>query len=442
MATDRVIGQAGGSAADQDAGRNEEEGRGVRPRATRWTGRLTVLALLVLALPVLSAVAPPAGAVAVPSARPNIVLILLDDLDARSVEAMPNVMSLLRDQGTTFENFFVTTPLCCPSRASILRGQYAHNHGVLRNVKKGRKPGGFPTFLELGREGSTVATWLHDAGYRTALVGKYLNQYPEGAEPGHVPPGWDEWSAEARGQYFNYRLNENGTVVRYGRDPGDYQTDVLAAKATDFVARSAVDDRPFFLYLAPHAPHTPATPAPRHAEAFAGATAPRAPSFNEADVGDKPGWVRAAPALSADEIAGIDELHRQRSRSLLAVDDMVAALVDALRAGGALDDTYVLLTSDNGFHQGEHRLPGGKGDPYEASIRVPLLVRGPGVAAGGTVGELALNVDLAPTLAELAGATAPGFVDGRSLVPLLAGEPPPAWRRALLVELFGGEGRV
>ena len=188
---------------------------------------------------------------------PNIIVIVTDDLDARSVACMPNVQTLLTAEGLTFTNAFVTTSLCCPSRASILRGQYAHSHGVLNNVGEN---GGFPAFYRLGDEDSTVATWLHDAGYRTALIGKYLNRYPKGAAESHVPPGWDEWSAfastdededEGGSYYSGYALNEDGRIVLYGQQPSDYSTDVLAAKATDFVARTVRHRRPLLpLYSA------------------------------------------------------------------------------------------------------------------------------------------------------------------------------------------------
>ena len=272
------------------------------------------------------------------STPPNIIVIVTDDLDARSVACMPNVQTLLAAEGVTFANAFVTTPLCCPSRASILRGQYAHSHGVLSNVGDN---GGFPAFYRLGDEDSTVATWLQDAGYRTALVGKYLNRYPKGAAESHVPPGWDEWSAfassdedEGGSYYSGYALNEDGTIVFYGQQPSEYSTDVLAAKATDFVARAAATGDPFFLYIAPFAPHGPSTPASRHTGAFAGVQAPRVPSFDEADVTDKPAWVQALPSLDDDQIALLDDRYRRRLRSLLAVDEMVASLVETLERRG------------------------------------------------------------------------------------------------------------
>ena len=371
--------------------------------------------------------------------RPNFVVIVADDLDSGSVPYMSEVNRLLADGGMSFTRFFATTPLCCPSRASILRGQYAHNHGVLSNSGPA---GGFPVFYDRGDEASTVATWLHDAGYRTALFGKYLNRYPRGADPTHVPPGWDEWAAFASGPeqergsyYYDYTLNLNGRLVPYGHLPQDYSTDVLAAMGVDFVERAATSGQPFFLYLAPFAPHGPSTPAPRHSGMFAGAEAPRVPSFNERDVSDKPRWVQSYPSLTAADIALIDDHEQRRLRSLQAVDEMVAALIKALESAGTLDNTYVVFGSDNGFHLGEHRLPLGKQSAYDEAIRVPLLVRGPGVPAGVSVDRFALNIDLAPTFAALAGVAPPDFVDGRSLVPLLRGETPSPWRQGFLVEL-------
>jgi N-acetylglucosamine-6-sulfatase len=372
-----------------------------------------------------------------PLSRPNLILILTDDLEEGSIAYpgpiayMPQIRSLLVNQGLTFSNLFVTRALCCPSRASILRGQYPHNHTIQSN----RTPdGGEETFRELGLDSSTIATWLQAAGYQTVLIGKYLNGY--GWSPRYVPPGWNEWYAgvEGKDEYYNYKVNENGQIVFYGSDPEDYLTDVEAGKATDFIRRTTA---PFFIYLAPSAPHgNPPTPAPRHVGFFADMMAPRPPSFNEADMSDKPTWLRSHPLLGDRQIDKIDSDYRARLETMLAVDDMVAALVQALRETGQLNNTFILFTSDNGYHQGEHRLSGGKDHAYQEDIRVPLIVRGPGVPAGQTVDHQALNTDLAPTLAELARASAPEFIDGRSLVPVLSDTPPPlqTWRQRFLVE--------
>ena len=392
-----------------------------------------IRSLVLLTLFVLSALAVPAEAVVhrQSAQRPNIVLIVTDDQDVRSLQQMPKTRELLERQGASFSNFVVSTPGCCPSRASILRGQYTRNHGV--RFSEG-PDGGHETFRALGHERSTLATWLQDRGYRTAMVGKYLNGYGEDGGT-RVPPGWDEWYAATSLKYFDYEMVENGRIVRYGSKRKDYLTDVLSAQAREFVTGSAQAGQPFFLYLAPRAPHGPATPAPRDQDRFKNAKVPRTAAFNESDVSDKPDYVRASPRLNRDAERQLDALYRNRLRTLLAVDEMVAALFQTLQASGTLDNTYVFFTSDNGYLLGEHRRAE-KGMPYEEAIRVPLLVRGPGVVPR-PIADLAANIDLAPTIAELTGAEAPDFVDGRSLVPLLEGRAPPPWRQAALVEAFG-----
>ncbi len=398
--------------------------------------RVLLVTVVILGLLAGSASLPPATA---QGARPNIIFILTDDLDAKSIAYMPRLKTLLADQGASFANFFVTTSLCCPSRSSILRGQYVHNHRVYTNTPPS---GGFEVFHGLGRENSTIATWLRAAGYRTVLMGKYLNGYPDRADPTYVPPGWEEWYSPARGGYanFNYTMNENGKLVSYGSRPEDYMTDVLSRKAVDVIQRSARDGRPFFIYLATYAPHAPATPAPRHAGLFGDVKLPRPPSFNEVDVSGKPQWVQNRPLLSTRVIAQLEEHYRTRLRSLAAVDEMIGALVEALRAAGRLDQTYIFFTSDNGFHMGEHRLPLGKNTVYEEDICVPFIVHGPGVASGQMREHLAMNIDLAPTFAAIARVSAPEFVDGRSLLPVLQTSPPALsqWRQAFVAEHFRG----
>jgi len=368
---------------------------------------------------------------------PNFVIFMTDDQDAMSVKVMRSVDDEIGRKGVTFRESFVTTPLCCPARASALRGQYAHNHGVLTN---GRPEGGWPSFHGSGAEQSTLATWLQDAGYRTALVGKYLNLYPDG-DSVIVPPGWSEWYAlSTTGRegtdYYGFTIIANGVERQYGSRMDEYQTDVLADLAVDVVRRAAVDSRPFFLWIAPYAPHLPATPAPRHQGTFASLRVQRPPSFGEDNVSDKPEWIQHRKAFSASVGNYLDNVHRSRLETLLSVDDMVSAVIGALEQGDLDAETYVLFTSDNGFHIGEHRLLTGKSTSYEESIRVPLLVRGPGVMRDCTRDELVANIDLAPTVAELAGVDVPSFVDGRSFVRLLRHSPMAghSWRRRLLIE--------
>lgn len=365
--------------------------------------------------------------------RPNVVFILTDDLDYASAQRMPGLGSLLVEEGASFEKAFASYPLCCPSRATILTGLYAHNHSVRTN----RPPdGGFEKFRAEGHEEDNIAVRLQgEGGYRTAFFGKYLNEY--GADPTHVPPGWDEWHGKLEEQkLYDYGINENGRVVSYGSAPEDFFTDVLSGQATNFVRRAASEDQPFFAYIAPTAPHGPATPAERHRGAFAGEVAPRPPSFDEEDVSDKPPWVENAARITEGEISGLDALYSKRLESMLAVDDMLVLLVEELEAAGELDDTFIFFTSDNGFLLGEHRVKTAKNRPYEESVQVPLFVRGPGVTPGSQPEKLALNTDLAPTFADLAGIDFEA--DGRSLAPLLRGEDPP-WRSAVLLEGFAKE---
>ncbi|MBK6769996.1 MAG: sulfatase-like hydrolase/transferase [Ardenticatenales bacterium] len=377
---------------------------------------------------------------------PNIVLILADDLDTdlgtMAREYAPNIHRLIADEGATLDDYYVTDSLCCPSRTTYLRGQYTHNHGVYTN---GGATGGYERMVPLGLESSTLATWLQAASYRTALIGKYINGYPLVGDDTHIPAGWSEWFSPAAGNpygSYNYTLNENGTLVRYGRTPADHITDVLAAKADAFIAAAAPAEAPFFAFITPYAPHAPADPAPRHAALLPDLKAPRGGSYNEADVSDKPAALAARPPLNARQMTTGDELYRNRVLSMMAVDEMVARLIATLESSGELANTYVIFTSDNGFHIGQHRLPQGKQTAYEEDIHVPFYIRGPGIAAGTVVDDvLAGNVDIAPTLAELGGAAVPDFVDGRSFAPYLRddidGIPAPGtWRQAFLVEQY------
>jgi len=393
--------------------------------------------------PALTATPPPATPTATtpptPTAavRPNIIFILTDDQDARAMPFMPRTLELLGRAGTTFTNAYVSSPLCAPSRASILTGRFPHNTGVRSNYEP---DGGFGVFYRSGDERKTIATRLRDQGYQTALVGKYMNDYPQRATGEYVPPGWDEWDATTSdAAYFDFLMNRNG-AQRYYRGPDAYSTDVIRDLSIEFVQKmhAAATRTPFFLYISTIAPHFPSTIAPRHQGRFAEAQAPRVPSFNEEDVSDKPQWVRGKNPLTEDQIRQLDKLYKHRLQTMLAVDELVDQLVAELAASGELDHTYIFFTSDNGFQQGEHRFSKGKGVSYDESVRVPLLVRGPGVPAGVALDHLVSNVDLLPTWLELAGGTAPPGVDGRSLAPLLrADAPPPArWRQDLLIEFL------
>lgn len=369
-----------------------------------------------------------------PAGTPNVLFILTDDQRLDDMQYLPQVVQLIGAQGMTFDDYFDNVTLCCPARTSILRGQYSHNTGVLTN---GGSNGGFETAYKDNVEQATIGTAMHAVGYMTGLFGKYLNGYPNTVSPSYIPPGWDTWSSASKGNpysEYNYTLNQNGKQVMYGRNPQDYGTDVYISQARDFITQAARQGKPFFAYLAVYAPHQPATPAPQDEQAFPGLQAPRDPSFNEADVSDKPAYIRDLPLLSPSRQRNIDNLYRRRAQSLQAVDRGVAGLVDQLRQNGQLDNTYIIFTSDNGFHLGQHRMPAGKQTAYEPDIHLPLLVRGPGVAAGSHVSAITGNIDLAPTIAALGGTAMQDNPDGRSLLPFLNGIAPGDWRQAYLLE--------
>ena len=372
------------------------------------------------------------------TSRPNIVLILTDDQDLLlgTINYMPNLAANVTSQGVTFSSFAVPTSLCTPSRAILLTGQYAHNNGIVQNSPP---LGGFEKMIVCGFEDATVATALQDAGYRTVLVGKYVNGYPLLDDPTYIAPGWSEWFVPTRDAYgyYDYQLNENGVLVDYAHTRNDYLTDVLASKAMGFITRTVTLSpmTPFFAMISMYAPHEPAVPAPRHYSWFPDEQAPRTPNFNEEDMSDKPVQMHSLPLLTEADIQSIDVMYRKRLRSLQSVDEMIAQLTQTLDGLGVLDNTYIVFASDNGYVQGQHRFISGKGTPYEENFRVPLIVRGPGVTPGVVRDELAAMVDLAPTFAAIAGTDMPISVDGRSLLPLLEGsEPSPPWRQAQLME--------
>ncbi|MGH3146919.1 MAG: sulfatase family protein [Rubrobacter sp.] len=365
-----------------------------------------------------------------PQEKPNILFILTDDLDARSTSRMPKLENRLAERGTTFDQAFATTPQCCPARASFLTGKYAHNHTVLTNDEE---EGGAFKFRSSGEDESTMATRLDKRGYETILIGKYLNYY----DGTYIPPGWDRWHGQIGRNNDEHEYNVNGTIKYFDPDVF-HDTDLFSDWAAKYIRRGAGKERPFFMYLSVNAPHGPAIPAERHKDEFPGIKVPRPPSFNERDMGDKVRWVRTGPRFSGKEVREMDSLYRDRLRSMLSVDDMIGRLVKELGKNGELDNTYIVFTSDHGFHMGQHRLEPGKGRPYEEDIEIPLYVRGPGVPEGRTLGHKVLNLDFAPTFAELGGAEPPASVDGRSFAPVLGDRLPSAssWRESFLVEFY------
>ena len=429
------------------------------------TARTVAVAVggLAVAVSVAVALSGAAGrsAAASPQKRPNIVVVVTDDQTLASLTSttMPSTVGLMRRGGTEFTDAVATTPVCCPSRATLLTGQYAHNHGTLANT---------PGYAALRDKANTLPVWLRRAGYVTAHVGKYLNRYKASVDdPAEVAPGWDEWHtvldpARKYVRYYDYRLAENGEVERVGKEPRDYITRVINRRAAGMVREYAPRRRPLYLQVDHRAPHTEAgvdsggpcgglvPPDPRDAAAFQAAPLPRPPSFDEEDVSDKPSFIRDLPRLDPTTTATIELRYRCTLASLLAVDRGVAKIVAALRRAKELDDTVLAFTSDNGFFFGEHRIPEQKTRPYEEALRVPLLIRVPDRYRGGApvvpvVPEPVANIDLAPTILDLARARpcrSAGrcrTLDGRSLTGLLRGESGWPDDRAVLVEFDAGE---
>lgn len=374
------------------------------------TGSATVVAAVLSVAGLVAAAAMPPPALVPRGDRLNIVVVLTDDQTFDTLPsnppAMPWLQSQMRDPAGAwlrFPNAVISSPLCCPSRATILSGRYAQTTRVFNNDQGYRFD-----------ESSTLATWLHDAGYFTGLVGKYLNKYPFDRGP-YVPPGWDRWVAKrntaATTTYYDYGFIDQGVPLQVRDAPSSYATDFFADRAIDFL-RIAPADRPYLLYFAPSAPHPPWTPPPRHVGASAGASLPLPRSVGERDVSDKPLWVQALDPIGRAERARLLRDRRRQRETLLGLDDAVSRIVDAVAARGDLERTVIFFLTDNGYSFGEHRIRG-KRCPYEECIRTPFVVRMPGQTARAVSGVIS-NVDLAPTIAELAGVRPGIAVDGRS----------------------------
>ncbi|MFN8161857.1 MAG: sulfatase [Solirubrobacterales bacterium] len=423
------------------------------------THKWRLAALGCLALAALCLLAAGRGAGAATPQRPNFVVIQTDDQTLAELHAhwltplgnrarvMPNTLDLIRRHGISFRRYYVSYPLCCPSRSSLLSGRYAHSNGVISNKAPN---GGWVGFRKKPIYRHNLAVWLQRAGYRTIHLGKFLNVYG-GAGPDDpttvVPPGWDEWQTDATDNstrlYYGYLLNDDGRIEGPFGDPGydqtngkdppgcpleppgtcNYQEDLLTARAVRQIEASSAQG-PFYLQLDYNSPHGDSAPpigpepAPRHYDSARDTPLPRTPAFNEGDVADKPSFIRDdAELLDPESIRRIRVEYQKSLESLRSVDEGVRRVIAALRRSGELSDTYVFFTSDNGFFFGEHRLERSKFLPYEPAVHLPLLVRGPGIRAGSTSPELAANIDIAPTVVELARARADRSFDGRSLVP-------------------------
>jgi N-acetylglucosamine-6-sulfatase len=377
-------------------------------------------------------------AVAAQPQRPNIVFILADDLswDLIDPRVTPHIVALQK-RGVTFSNYFVADSLCCPSRATIFTGLFPHDTRVLTNLGP---HGGYRKFQSEHLDRKTFARAVRGRGYLTSMLGKYLNGYGEPAmtsATAPIPPGWTDWHVSNNSGYieFNYLLNDNGRVSSYGTAPTDYGVDVLNADAQSFIQRAG--RRPFLLEVATFAPHAPYTPAPRNANDFPGLKAPRDPSFDRNN-SLPPRWLGFRKPLRPRQIRLIDASYRRRAQAMEAVDKLVGDVEAKLAERHLSRNTYIVFSSDNGYHLGQHRLTRGKQTAFDTDIRVPLIVAGPGVPRGRVVRQVAQNVDLYPTFAQLAGGRIRHPVDGHSLVPLLhPSKKRPRWRTLALVEHHG-----
>src|SRR5215211_825507 len=350
--------------------------------------------------------------------RPNVVVIATDDQNVDDMFVMPLTLELLGGGGTTFKNSYVSYPLCCPSRATFLTGQYAHNHGVVTDNQYG--------VLD---NTNTLAVWLRNAKYRTAMVGKYLNGYGV-VNRREIPPGWTQWYGLTGGteqKRYAFNMNENGKLVYYPRKAQNYIDYVLDAKVNGLLKTWAPSPKPFFLYYNPNNPHGERAlppwstrdpePAPQYLGVLGDLTNPRTPNFNEPDMSDKPEQIQQIPKLSDDLIADLDRRYRGRLESLLSVDDEVKRIVGLVKKYGDKRKTFIIFTSDNGLEMGAHRIQF-KNFLYEEGERVPLIIRGPGVPEGVTRDQLVANIDLAPTIVAITRAVPGRVMDGISLVPL------------------------
>jgi N-acetylglucosamine-6-sulfatase len=423
------------------------------PRVVAWAA---VIALAVVAG---SAEGAPPATAAVQD--PNIVVIQTDDqaFATLSARTMPNVVQLVGREGTTFTDNIVTTPLCCPSRASLLTGQYAHNHGTRSN---------HPGYGSLKDPGNVLPVWLRRAGYVTAHVGKFLNGYGDAVpDPYQVAPGWNEWHTwfAAQGKYYDYDLSVNGRRIHFGKRNDDYVTRVLNRKAVNLINRYVPHSRPLYLQVDQFAPHLghpdrtgrcPNAPVPDQVDKglFLNQPLPRPASFNEADTSDKPSFMQRRKPLSGSEVNAIQARYRCALASLRAVDRGVGQIYQALQDAGELQNTVIIFTADNGFFYGEHRISAGKLLPYEEALRVPLLIRVPPQLNGGAApvaqaGQAVGNIDLAPTVLDFAGAAACSsatgcrVMDGRSLRGLIRGDLA-GWpqERGVLVEFDNERGQA
>ncbi len=349
--------------------------------------------------------------------RPNIIFVLTDDQSTNTLPYMPYVGDEFQGKATTFPNATYNFPLCCPSRVSILRGQYTHNHGVWSNSTP---DGGYDLAKDLGIQDEQIARWLDSVGYQTGMFGKYINGYSPGEDP--KPLGWDRFVLNG----YKY----DGSKVA----PNVHKDEVVKDNALRWLNKYLPEEDPLFMWVGFKAPHAPFDYDPMYSDHFTDVGLPDPPSFNEEDISDKPQYVSVQPQLTDEDVVQLTNDHRDRLRGLLTPDNAVRKIVSTLKDAGELDNTYIVFWSDNGFMTGEHRLRA-KRHAYVESLSFPMIVRGPNVRSGASDPRIVMNQDLAPTFADLANAPMPAFADGRSMVPVFDGGG--SWRDVGLIESLG-----
>jgi N-acetylglucosamine-6-sulfatase len=368
----------------------------------------------------------------------NIVLILTDDFSMNLIAtsnnvlalSMPNLAQMMRD-GMSFTHYFVTDSLCCPSRASIFTGMLPHNTGIYTNSPP---DGGYEVFMSRGNDAKSFSVALRESGYQTAMMGKYLNGYKP--KRNNAPKGWSEWAVSGNGYpNFSYDLNVNGSVIR----PPLHMTDQISELGQAFIKRSVKG--PFFLELSTFSPHGPYVPPKRYAKLFPNLAYPKTPAYLARPDANAPTWLKEIPPVSGTAQAKMAEDYRKRARSDKGIDDMIGAVRKQLAELGLANNTYVIFTSDNGYHMGEYSLRSGKQTPFDTDIRVPLVVVGPGVTPASSTDAITMNIDFAPTFRELAGLRPSATVDGQSFAATLRGKPGHQRTLAVVEHIHAGKRR-